>query len=137
VLALQVGEVVILSTDKIFLQLLSDKVVVYDHFEGKRLDAGYVQDRYGIRVDQYVDYLALVGDKSNNIKGVAGIGPKSAVELLSSYQRLDDLLATDAEDRLVSKVQAARDIALRCRQLVTLKQDVELGLNLKSFRIKG
>ena len=94
-----------------------------------------IRDRdYGVRPDQYIDYLALVGDKSNNVKGVPGIGPKSAVELLARYSTLDALLNAE-DDRLAQKVQAAEGEARRCRQLVRLKTDVELNRNLKSFRL--
>ncbi len=128
------GQVVILSTDRIFLQLLNPRVIVFDHFNEQRRDVEFVAADLGLKVDSLIDYLALVGDKSNNVKGVPGIGPKSAVTLLREYGTLDQLLASDSEDRLVAKVQDHRDEALRCRQLVTLKTDVELGLNLKTFR---
>ena len=83
VVAANNGGVVILSTDKIYLQLVNDKVIVYDHFANKRCDRVYIEEKYGIAQEQYIDYLALVGANSNNIKGVQGIGPKSAVTMLS------------------------------------------------------
>ena len=135
VVASHKGEVVILSTDKIFLQLLGPNVTVFDHFNGVHFDPRFVRDRYGIEPDQYVDYLALVGDRSNNVQGVTGIGPKSAVQLLTVYPGLDAVLQADADDRLVNKVQQASAEADLCRMLVSLKRDVALGTNLRSFRL--
>ena len=129
------GEVLILSTDKVYLQLISNSVRVIDHFQHKTWHAVDVEQNYKIRVDQYVDYLALVGDKSNNVKGVPGIGPKSAEQLLSAYGDLECVLAAADEDKLVARVQAAHGEVRRCRQLAQLKTDVELGRNLKSFRL--
>lgn len=129
------GRVVILSTDKVYLQLVSDSVLVYDHFAEKAWHAEEVRERYEVDVVDYVDYLALVGDSSNNIKGVPGIGPKTAVQLLKDFGSLDVVLDTDSLDKKVQKVQAARQDALRSRQLVTLKTDVELGINLRSLRV--
>ena len=129
------GEVVILSTDKIYLQLVNDKVIVYDHFANKRCDRAYIEEKYQIVQDQYIDYLSLVGDKSNNIKGVQGIGPKSAVTMLSEHDSLDRILSAQPTSTMLKKVSASSADALRSRQLVTLKIDVELGQNLKSFRL--
>ncbi len=131
------GSVVVLSTDKIFLQLLKPGVVVVDHFTDTRFDQEYVERHYGVKVDQYVDYLALVGDQSNNIKGVPGIGKKTAQELLANFESLDVILESgESEDKRVQKVQNHVTMALRCKQLLTLKSDVQLDQNLKSLRIK-
>ena len=129
------GDVIILSTDKIYLQLIDDRVLVFDHFNEALRDAGYVMAEYGILVSQFVDYLALVGDQSTNVKGVPGVGPKTALDLLVHHKTLDDLLAAEDQDAATRKVQAAAHDATRSRQLLTLKTDVELGLNLKSFRL--
>jgi len=131
------GEVLILSTDKIYLQLISDNIKVVDHFQDRTWLEADVKRKYGVRVDQYIDYLALVGDRSNNIKGVPGIGPKLAEELLSVHGDLQCVLTASGSDKLVFKVQAAHEDARRCRQLVTLKTDVDLGRNLKSFRLQA
>ena len=129
------GKVIILSTDKIFLQLVNDKVIVYDHFANKRCDRTYVEERYEIAQHQYIDYLALVGDKSNNVKGVQGIGPKSAVTMLSEHDSLDRILSAEPASTMLKKVNENSADALRSKQLVTLKTNVELGQNLKTFRL--
>lgn len=134
------GLAFIVSTDKIYLQLISDRIKVFDHFSESFSDAKLVREKYGVEVDQLVDYFALVGDRTNNIKGVTGVGPKAAVRLLALYPTLDQMLAaaneaTDNDDPALRKVNASAEVALRCQQLATLKTDVALGLNLRSFRL--
>lgn len=129
------GNAIILSTDKIYLQLVGPRITVYDHFAEQTFDQAYIEQRYGIRLGQYVDYLSLVGDKSNNIKGVPGVGPKSAIEIFGKFESLDEILSSVEDSSIVNKVQGSEVEARRSRQLVTLKTDVELGLNLKSFRL--
>ena len=130
------GECIILSTDKVYLQLLSGAVAVYDHFNDAALDSEYVQKKFQVSVARYVDYLSMMGDRSNNIKGVTGIGPKAALELLDQFHSLDNILRQQPGSRLLDKVLAAESDARRCYQLISLKRDVELGRTLKSFRIK-
>ena len=136
VVADHLGDVIILSTDKTYLQLLSDHIHVFDHFANLNCDAAFVKDRYGVEVFQYVDYLSLVGDKSNNIKGVTGIGKVTAASLLDEYQSLEAILNTETEDAKVTKVQLEAVFARRCQHLLTLKTDVSLNRNLKSFRLE-
>ena len=137
------GRVVILSTDRIFLQLAGGGISIHDHFGDIHYRVDDVEEKLGVKISQVVDYFALVGDKSNDIDGVPGIGPKSAVQLLSRFADLDAILMADpaegaakqSENRLIGKVQAHDAEARRSHQLVQLKTDVELGRNLRSFRL--
>lgn len=129
------GDVVILSTDKIYLQLLSERIVVVDHFADKHFDLAYVESRYEIRHSQFVDYLALVGDRSNNIKGVPGVGHKTAAELLGRFPDLDAIMVADDDLAGLRKIRQSPDAASQSRLLVQLKTDVDLGENLRSFRL--
>ncbi len=133
------GRVTILSTDKVFLQFLGPGVTVVDHFNGRSLDAEHVRQKFGVDVDRFVDYLALSGDRSNNIGGVQGIGPKTAVSLLEQYGSLDAMLSAPLDDsahRKLKQVQENEVEAQRCRQLIRLKTDVEIGDNLRHFRLR-
>ncbi|HEX9698691.1 MAG TPA: 5'-3' exonuclease H3TH domain-containing protein [Acidobacteriota bacterium] len=87
------GQAVILSTDKIFLQLLSDRIVVRDHFKQHDLGRAYVVERFGVGPEQLVDLLALAGDSTNNIPGVPGIGVKTAAKLIAEHGTLEAILA--------------------------------------------
>ena len=129
------SEVIILSTDKSYLQLLGVGVRIFNHFDQAEYLETEIVNRYGVDVSQLTDYWALTGDSSNNIKGVPKIGSKSAALLLQRYASLEEILAAQDEDRKVLRVQADATLARRCKRLVTLKQDVELGINLRSFRL--
>lgn len=128
------GQVTILSTDKNFLQLLDDHVTVYDHFNEFAFTPAWVLDKYGVRHDQLVDYWALTGDASGNVKGVPKIGPKHARELINQYGTLDALLAEPPANKTGDRIRAHRQDAELSRRLVRLKTDVEVGTNLKQLR---
>lgn len=129
------GNAVILSTDKSYLQLLGDHISVYDHFKNCAISPEDVVEKYGVRVDQLTDYWALAGDRSNNIKGVEGVGEKTAQKLLTEFDTLDAILRSDSNEKSVGRIKRDRDVALRCQVLVKLKLDVEMGINLKDLRL--
>lgn len=128
------GRSIILSTDKSFLQLLGEGVRVFDHFNDRELTSAYVSDKFAVEVDQLVDYWALAGDRGNYIKGVSGIGDKSAARLLKEHGSLDAMLKSESLDKKLVSIQEEKAVALRCKLLVTLNTEVELGTNLKELR---
>ena len=91
-----------------------------------------VEQELGVRADQVVDYLALIGDSSDNVPGVAGIGPKGAVKLLQQYHDLDSVYAhvEELSPAVAKKLTEAREMAFLSRTLVTLKHDI---LSIESF----
>lgn len=136
------GSAVILSTDKIFLQLLSDLVAVRDHFKAADLDRAYVAKRFGVTPETFVDFLGLAGDSTNSIGGVPGIGPKIAARLIGEFGSLEAILTAAAPgaehgsltpkmcDKLVDHAEDAR----LARSLVRLQTGLDLGINLKTLR---
>ncbi|MGM0574679.1 MAG: DNA polymerase I [Myxococcota bacterium] len=84
-------DTVIVSSDKDLMQLVDDECVMYDTMRDVRYDPDGVMEKMGVRPDQIVDYLALVGDSSDNIPGVPGIGKKTAARLLAQYDSLDGI----------------------------------------------
>src|SRR4051812_2145718 len=84
-------EVVIVSGDKDFAQLVDDHTIIYDTMKEQRLDRQGILKKYGIGPEKFRDYLALVGDSSDNIPGVRGVGPKSAVTLLTKFNSVEDI----------------------------------------------
>lgn len=135
--ALRGGEAVILSTDRLFVQLLSDRIRVRDHFRQWELDRDFVKEKYGVEPGQFVDFLSLCGENTNNIKGVPGIGPKTAARLLTEFGTVRHLLeaAETLGGRPGEALRRHAEDVLLARTLLTLQTDLELGLNLKSFRI--
>ncbi|MBW2599184.1 MAG: hypothetical protein JRC60_03610 [Deltaproteobacteria bacterium] len=130
------GNAVILSTDRMFLQLVSDLIVVRDHFQRLDMDQAYVKEKLRVGPDQLVDLFALAGYATNNIPGVPTIGPKIAARLLNELENLDNILSVaytikgKPGEMLCKHAEEAR----LSQSLVRLKDTLELGLNLKSFR---
>ncbi len=130
-------DVLIVSGDSDAFQLVNNSVRVLT--SGRRFsdpvvyDGDKVRERYGLEPHQLIDYKALVGDKSDNVSGVKGIGEKGAASLLQEYgsleaiyEHLDDLGNARAQKAL----RAGRDEAFRSRDLVTIRRDVPLELSL-------
>ena len=141
------SQAVILSTDKVFLQLLSDKILVRDHFKQSYLDRAYVEQRFGVKPETFVDFLALAGDNTNSIRGVPGVGPKTAAKLIEDFGSLDEILAATKPDKgddhapVLSMKMRDRFVdysedARQAQSLVRLQTDLTLGLNLKALRYK-
>src|SRR5437899_2895860 len=138
--------VVIVSGDKDFYQLIGPNVVLLNPGRGgpaaveeQWVDESNASERLGVPPARVVDYLALVGDSSDNIPGVKGVGDKTALELIQAYGDLDSILARAAEIRgkrareaLLTQVAEAR----LSRDLVTIRRDVPLPLELDALRVR-
>ena len=133
-------DVAIVSIDKDFFQLVGNGVRVYDPREdGTWFDPEGVRGKFGVMPAQVVDVLALVGDASDNVAGVPGIGKKGAVMLIEQYGSLDALLAVGGElpPRKRDALLDNREAALRSRELVTIRTDVALDVDLETLRYEG
>ncbi|MFQ1617450.1 flap endonuclease Xni [Aeromonas veronii] len=127
----------IISTDKGFCQLICPQIRVRDYFNKRWLDAAFVQQQYGVAPAQLVDFWALTGISGSNIKGVPGIGPKTATQLLQQYGNLAAMLeACQQEDaaKPLIKLRQHLDEALLAQRLVRLQRDIPLGFNLRDIR---
>ncbi len=125
--------VVILSTDKDFLQLLNDQVCIYDHFKNAWRDAEYVQEKFGVKPTQMGDLLALMGDAVDGVPGVDKIGCKTAATLLRINGNLERLIsnADKVEGQVGANLRKGIEAARLSRQLVSFKTDMPLGLTWK------
>lgn len=130
-------QAIIVSTDKGYLPFISQHIQLYDCFKKSFSTLEYIDDKYGVEQSKLVSYWALVGDSTNNIKGVSGIGPKTAQELLANANSLKEVLnKKDVTKRVKDAlIKQQDDFKLAC-QLVKLRTDLELGINLKDVRIK-
>jgi DNA polymerase-1 len=133
------AKVTVISSDKDLMQLVSDKVRLYDPMKSKVLGEKEVVEKFGVKPDQVIDVQSLAGDSSDNIPGVPGIGIKTASELINKYKTLDVLLKKTDEipqNKRRETLLANKDKALLSRQLVTLKDDVPVKDKLSSFLLK-
>lgn len=136
-MALHGQHVTIISTDKAFLSLLSPHIHVYDYFNRRDLDEKYVKDKFDVKPAQLIDLWTLTGDTTNKIPGVAGIGQITAANLLNEYGSLSAVLKSDhIKPAMQEKLEASEAQLKLSRELLTLKQNIPLGFNLKDIRLK-
>ena len=139
-------EVVIVSGDKDFYQLIGPGVALLNPGRGGPaaveehwVDQSNASNRLGVPPERVVDYLALVGDSSDNVPGVKGVGEKTALELLSTFGDLDAILANAeriAGKRAREAVLQHADLARLSRELVTIRRDVPVALDLEVLRVR-
>ena len=133
------AKVTIISSDKDLMQLVSNKVRLFDPMKSKVLGEKEVIEKFGVKPNQVIDVQSLAGDSSDNVPGVPGIGIKTASELINKYKTLDTLLKKAEEipqNKRRETLLANKDKALLSRQLVTLKDDVPVKEKLSSFILK-
>ena len=94
--------------------------------------------KYGIEPRQMVDYKSLIGDPSDNVPGIGGIGPKSASQLLQKYHTLENLFGhlDEVSESVRTKLVEGRDIALAAKRLVELDRDVDLRFTINDLRFE-
>jgi DNA polymerase-1 len=131
----------IVTGDKDFFQLVGEAVRVYNpRDEGLWYDAEGVAKKFGVRPAQVVDMLALMGDSSDNVKGVPGIGEKGASELIAQYGSLEALLQNAGaikQKKYREGLLANADQARQSRELVTIRTDVDVPFDVEKFRYIG
>ncbi|MBD1172013.1 DNA polymerase I [Pelagibacterales bacterium SAG-MED05] len=133
------AKVTVISSDKDLMQLVSDKIRLYDPMKSKVIGEKEVLEKFGVKPNQVIDVQSLAGDSSDNIPGVPGIGVKTAAELINKYKNLDTLLKKASEipqNKRRETLLENKDKALLSRQLVTLKDDVPVEDDPSSFIIK-
>lgn len=129
-------EVFIVSGDKDFAQLLEENIYLYDTMKSEKIDTQKAVEKWGVRPDQFIDYLALVGDASDNIPGVKGIGPKGAQKLLEEFGDLDGVYQNleQIKGSLKEKLAAGKENAYLSRKLSAIVTDCEIEADVSFYR---
>ena len=120
-------DVMIVSSDKDMMQLVSDRVSMFDALKNRRIGPAEVKEKFGVGPERVVDVQALAGDSTDNVPGVPGIGVKTAAQLIQDYGDLDSLLARASEIKQPKRRQSLIDFAEQARlsrELVRLRNDV-------------
>ncbi len=132
-------DVVLVTGDKDFTQLVSDKVTLLDTMKNKETLTRDVIEKYGVPPDRVTDVFALMGDQVDNIPGVKGIGEKTAIGLIKSFGSLDNLLQNldDLAEKQRNLITEKKGDALLSKELVTIKTDIDLDMELDKFRYEG
>lgn len=133
-------QILILSGDRDVLQLVDGNIKV--QMPGWNLSsvtlfgADQVKEKYGITPAQMVDYKAIVGDVSDNVPGIAGLGPKGAASLLQEYGSIENVYKhlDEVSQTIKAKLEVGREVALEAKKLVELDRTVDLGLKINDLR---
>ncbi len=118
------------SSDKDLCQLISNQIkMLVTHKNNLIVDEEHVEEKYGVKPSQIIDYLGIVGDSSDNIPGIPGFGPKTAAKLLQQHTTLQNLI--DHSDQITNPKQRAKieehaELALLSKQLATIDLDIEI-----------
>jgi DNA polymerase-1 len=131
--------VVMVTGDKDFLQLVTDNAIIWDPMKEKTIDIKAVRQSYGVEPNQMVDVMGLSGDSSDNIPGVPGIGPKTALTLIKTFGSMDRLY--EQLDKITKKKQHQNLIqykaqAFLSRELVKINTDVPVAFNPEDLKLR-
>jgi len=137
-------EVFIVSGDKDFMQLINDNVFLYAPGTKNKPDKIYdkdgVKDRWGVPPEKIIDLFGLMGDSSDNIPGVSGVGPKSAMKLINDYGTLEEALKNAdivTNKRVRNGLLEGKENAIISKDLVTIVTDVPIDYNFKDLEKKN
>ncbi len=133
----------LVTGDKDFMQLVDENIFIYNTGKGdkiERLDSAGVKEKIGLPPNRVIDFLALMGDASDNVPGVPKIGGKTALELLLQYDTVENLLAKAEQIKRAAvrqSLQENRDVALLSKKLVTIETNVPLPIKLDDLAFRG
>lgn len=128
----------IVSSDKDLMQLVGNGVTMYDTMKDKRIGRDEVIEKFGVPPDKVIEAQALIGDSTDNVPGVPGIGPKTAAELIGQYGDLETLLAHASEIKQAKRRENLIEFAEQARiskRLVTLDQNVPLEVPVEDLAV--
>jgi DNA polymerase-1 len=128
--------VVIATGDKDMAQLVTDNIILENTMNNTRMDIQGVIDKFGVKPEQIIDYLALIGDSSDNIPGVPKVGPKTAAKWLEQYQTLDNLIAhaDEIKGKIGENLRASLGFIPLAKQLTTIRCDLTLPYDIADLK---
>ncbi len=133
-------QVIMVTGDKDFIQLITDDCQLWDPMKDKIMDMARVQEEMGISPLQFIDVLGLAGDTADNIPGVKGVGPKTAIKLIMEfgsieniYENLDQL---QKKKKLYENLSNSREIVFLSRDLACIDQNIKVKENIEDFKLK-
>ncbi|MCS7203399.1 MAG: DNA polymerase I [Thermodesulfovibrio sp.] len=133
-------KIFIVTLDKDVLQLISDRVFVYDPFTETVFDIKKVRQRYGVNPERFVDYMALVGDSIDNIPGVKGVGEKLAKELLEKYGSVENIIKSLPylkPERVAKLIKEDMNSLKLSKELVLLRKDAPFDFSLEDLKVRN
>ncbi len=138
--AAQKGLAVLISTgDKDIAQLVDKNITLVNTMTNTTLDERSVKEKFGVAAERMTDYLTLVGDTSDNVPGVTGVGPKTAVKWLEEYKTLENLIkhADEIKGKVGKNLRASLNQLPLIQNLVTIRSDLKLNINLDDLSMQA
>lgn len=130
-------KVVVVSGDKDLLQLVNEQVVMWDPMKNKIMNSAAVEEKYHVKPEQLLDCYSLMGDSSDNVPGVPGVGPKTAEKLINQHGTLEgvyEALEGMKKSKLKERLGDNKDGAFLSRDLIRLKTDVTVPAELSGYK---
>ena len=131
-------KVIVVSGDKDLLQLVGRDIILWDPMKDVVMDPEAIKKKYNVAPEKLLDLFALTGDKSDNIPGVPGIGPKSAEKLINEFGSLENLyenMDSLKKGKMKESLESHRQDAFLSRELIDLKEDLAISENIDDFRL--
>jgi DNA polymerase-1 len=132
--------VVMVTGDKDFMQLVTEKTVLWDPMKESDLDQQAIREKFGVDPQQMIDVQGLSGDTADNIPGVPGIGQKTAIALIKAHGSMQQLYAsleTITKKKQRENLETFKDQAFLSRKLVTIDTEVPLSMDLNDFKVQA
>ena len=134
-------EVVMVTGDKDFIQLITEKCTLWDPMKDTITDVNKIKIDMGIEPRQFIDVLGLAGDTSDNIPGVQGVGPKTAIKLIARFGSIDNIYenldSLKANKKLYENISSSKDIVLLSRDLATINMSVPVQKPIEDFKLQA
>lgn len=130
----------IISSDKDLMQLVDNRIFLYDTKESKKITITEVKDKWGVEPSKLLDVLALMGDTSDNVPGVAGIGVKTAAELVNEYGSVNEIIENldkIKQEKRKNLIKNNIGNLLLSKELVTLVDDIDLNISIDDLQFKN
>jgi DNA polymerase-1 len=130
-------DMLVSTGDKDMAQLVSEHVTLINTMSNTRMDESGVEEKFGVKPEQIIDYLALMGDTSDNIPGVPKVGPKTAAKWLVQYETLDNIIehADEFKGKVGEHLRGALDQLPLSRELTTIKCDLDLEDSIEDLKL--
>jgi DNA polymerase-1 len=139
-------DLIVVSSDKDMMQLITNKVSLFDSVKERWIGANEVMAKFGVEPERVPEVLGLMGDVVDNIPGIKGVGRKTAIALMQQFRDLDDLYGnldqlqqsnSRGVARLREALQEGKETAFLSRDLATIKKNVPMQIDLEQLRFKG
>ena len=132
-------EVVIVSSDKDLMQLIDENITMFDAMKNKMVSFNEVKEKFSVEPSKVLEVLSLIGDSSDNVPGVRGIGPKTASELINQFENLENLyenLDKIKQEKRRAMLEENKSNAFLSKKLIRLDENVELGIEIDDLKVR-